>query len=182
MRMTGQNVPQSKSGRSRPSVRVAKNHSPITRMIAPKIRDAFRPLSDAGGRQDWFGGGAASVRRRSSRFGGWRRPSAASPDPAAESPDPPAAAWGRESCRDPSWRHPKPVERAPAVGLAQEHALRMVPMKRNHPSPLRHGAATTATSGAPTAPLEAAAGAPRPQTRFSDGSNQAEPSVTATAR
>ena len=45
-------------------------------------------------------------------------------------------------------------------------------MKRNHPSPLRHGAATTATSGAPTAPLEAAAGAPRPQTRFLDGSNR----------
>jgi len=59
MRMTGQSVPQSKSGRSRPSVLVAKNHSPITRTIAPKIRDTFRPLSDAGGRQDWLGGGAA---------------------------------------------------------------------------------------------------------------------------
>src|SRR5690242_18508471 len=57
MRISGHREPQSTSGRSKPSVRVAKNHSPMTRRIAPTISEAFRPLSDAGGRQ--VGTGAA---------------------------------------------------------------------------------------------------------------------------
>src|SRR5689334_10078616 len=57
MRMSGQSEPQSISGRSRPSVRVAKNHDPISRMIAPTISEALRPPSDGGGRQAGAGGG-----------------------------------------------------------------------------------------------------------------------------
>src|SRR4029453_14616229 len=49
--MSGQSWPQSRSGRSSPRVWVAKNHAPRIRRIAPKNREALRPLSDGGGRQ-----------------------------------------------------------------------------------------------------------------------------------
>src|SRR5262249_6254363 len=60
MRSSGHSAPQSISGRFRPSVRVAKNHRPMTRMIAPTISETLRPLSDGGGRQAGVvrGGGA----------------------------------------------------------------------------------------------------------------------------
>src|SRR5262245_15636928 len=61
MRITGHSEPQSISGRSRPSVRVAKNHSPMSRMIAPTIREALRPLSDGGGRQAGAVGGGGAL-------------------------------------------------------------------------------------------------------------------------
>ena len=63
MRMTGQNWPQSISGRSSPRVLVAKNHNPTMRTIAPTISETLRPLSDAGGRHvDDGGAGGGSVR------------------------------------------------------------------------------------------------------------------------
>lgn len=69
--MTGHSEPQSMSGRSRPSVRVAKNHNPMTRMIAPTMSEAFRPLSDGGGRHPADGGGGGALAPHEGVASGW---------------------------------------------------------------------------------------------------------------
>src|SRR6187549_1470280 len=61
IRRSGQSVLHSMSGRSRPSVLLAKNQSPMTRMMTPKISEALPPRSAGGGRHVGAVGGGGGV-------------------------------------------------------------------------------------------------------------------------